>query len=144
MTERPFRILPRVDELSAAYWQGGADGKLRILRCNACGYYIHPPSPRCAECMSKDIAPQVVSGRATVHTFTVNHHAWIPGFTPPYVVAIVTLEEQESVRIMTNILDCPIEEVSIGMPVEVTFEQHEDVWVPLFRPSATAATGASR
>jgi uncharacterized OB-fold protein len=74
-----------------------------------------------------------------VHTFTVNHQAWMPGPELPYVVAIVELPEQEGLRLTTNIVDCAPEEVRIGMPVEVTFEQHDDVWIPLFRPAGAAA-----
>jgi uncharacterized OB-fold protein len=76
-----------------------------------------------------------VSGRATVATFTVNHQPWIPGFDPPYVVAMVEIEEQPSVRLTTNIVGCRPEEVRIGMPVQVLFEHHDDVWIPLFEPA---------
>jgi len=70
-----------------------------------------------------------------VHTFTVNHHPWVPGFDPPYVVAIVELDEQTGLRLMTNIVGCAVEEVEIGMQVEVCFEALEDGgWLPLFKP----------
>jgi hypothetical protein len=52
----------------------------------------------------------------------------------PYVLALVELEEQADVRLATNIVNCLPETVRIGMPVEVLFEQSEDVWVPLFQP----------
>ena len=76
-----------------------------------------------------------MSGRGTVHTFTVNHQPWIPGYEPPYAVAIVELEEQEGLRLMTNVVGCPPDDVHIGMPVRVTFEHHDDVWLPLFTPA---------
>ena len=66
----------------------------------------------------------------------MNHQPWIPGFDPPYVVAIVEIDEQASVRLMTNIVGCAPDDVRIGMPVQVTFEQHDDVWVPRFEPVA--------
>jgi uncharacterized OB-fold protein len=75
-----------------------------------------------------------VSGHATVATFTINHQPWIPGFDPPYVVAIVEIDEQPSVRLMTNIVGCAPDEVYVGMPVRVVFERHDDVWLPLFQP----------
>ena len=129
-----FRLLPRLDEYNRAFWTGGEHGELRMLRCQSCGLWLHPPGPMCAECHSKDIAPEALSGRGTVHAFTVNHQAWIPGFDPPYVVAIVALPEQDGLRLTTNIVGCPVDEVEIGMAVEVLFEHHDDVWVPLFRP----------
>ena len=88
----------------------------------------------CPKCLSRELAPEPVSGRATVHAYTVNHQAWIPGFDPPYVVAIVTIVEQDDVRLTTNIVNCEPDDVVIGMPVRVTFEQREDVWLPLFEP----------
>jgi uncharacterized protein len=79
-----------------------------------------------------------VSGKATVAAFTIDRHQWFEGFPPPYVVAIVEIVEEPDVRLTTQIVDFPPEEVRVGMPVEVTFEHWEDsegaVWLPLFRP----------
>jgi uncharacterized OB-fold protein len=81
-----------------------------------------------------------VSGRARIATFTVNHQPWMPGPALPYVVAIVEIDEQPDVRLMTNVVGCPPEAVRIGMPVRVVFEHHPDpdgdVWLPLFEPDA--------
>ena len=77
------------------------------------------------------------SGKGTVYTFTVTHQNQSAGFREnlPYVMAYVELEE--GVRMLTNIVDCDPEQVRIGMPVEVTFEDLTDeVSVPLFRPAA--------
>jgi len=65
-------------------------------------------------------------------TFTVNHHAWFPGQQVPYVLAIVELEEQPGLRLTTRLVGLEPEEVRIGLPVRVRFEQVEDVWLPLF------------
>ena len=69
-----------------------------------------------------------------MHTFTVNHQPWIPGYDPPYVIAIVEIEEQPDVRLMTNIVGCEPADVHVGMAVEVMFDHHDDVWLPLFAP----------
>jgi uncharacterized OB-fold protein len=127
------RVLPTLDEASAFFWTSGADGSLRLLRCSACGYYLHPPSPICPRCHSRELAPTVVSGRATVHSFTVNHQPW-DGVGDTYVIALVTLAEQDDVRLTTNLVDIAPEDVRIGMPVEVVFEDHDPVYLPLFRP----------
>jgi len=144
----PFRILPRLSERNRHFWTGGEHGELRFLRCRECGYYIHPPVPRCPMCSSKRLAPEAVSGRATVATFTINHQAWMPGPDLPYVVAIVEIEEQPSVRLTTNIVNCAPGEVRIGMPVRVVFEHHPDsdgdVWIPLFEPDPDRSAGAAR
>jgi uncharacterized OB-fold protein len=130
----PFRILPAVDGLNEFFWTSGATGELRFLRCGACGYWIHPPSPRCPECLGTDVAPAAVSGRATLHSFTVNHQQWIPD-TAPYVIGLVEFPEQQGLRLTTNVVECPIDDVKIGMALTVTFEEYEGVWFPLFRPT---------
>ncbi len=130
----PNRPQPQVYPWTEFYWTGGADGTLRIQRCNACGRLNHPSGPVCLVCRSFDMGIAEVSGRATVAGFTVNHHQWLPGFVPPYVIAVVQLDDDPDVRITTNIVGCPIEAVVIGMRVEVTFEHQDAVWFPLFRP----------
>jgi uncharacterized OB-fold protein len=130
----PRPALPMLTELNTAFWQSGQYGELRITRCHNCGYYIHPGSSICPKCLSRDVAPEAVSGKATVATFTINHQVWERGLEEPYVVAIVELPEQTSVRLTTNIVNCPIEAVHIGMRVRVIFDHREDVWLPLFEP----------
>lgn len=135
MADPPFRVLPKVTPQNEHFWTGGADGALRFLRCAKCRTWVHPPQPVCPTCLGKDLAPEAVSGRATVATFTVNHHAWIPGQGDPYVIAIVEIDEDPRVRLTTNIVGCDPGRVRIGMPVRVVFEAREDVWIPLFEPA---------
>jgi uncharacterized protein len=127
------RVLPTLDEPSAFFWTSGADGSLRFLRCSGCGYFLHPPTPVCPRCHSRDLVPTVVSGRATVHSYTVNHQPW-DGVGDTYVVALVTLAEQDDLRLTTNLVGIEPAEVHIGMPVEVVFEDHDPVYLPLFGP----------
>jgi len=137
MSDRPFRILPAVTEENEHFWCGGADGELRFLRCTACSTYVHPPAPLCPQCLGRDLAVEAVSGRARVMTYTVNHQPWIPGFAPPYIIAIVELDEQPGLRLTTNLVGCEESDVSIDMPVRVRFEDAGDgVFLPLFEPVA--------
>ena len=135
MTESVFRVLPTLDEPSAFFWTSGADGKLRFLQCSECSYLIHPPAPICPQCNSRKAEPAEVSGRATVHSFTVNHQSW-DGTTDPYVIALVTIDEQPDVRLTTNLVGIDPDDVVIGMPVAVEFEDYAPVFVPVFRPVA--------
>ncbi len=132
MTGQPRRSFPAISEVNRHFWCGGSDGSLHILRCGACGHWIHPYAARCPSCRSADIAPQPVSGRGRVAGFTVNHQQWQPDFEVPYVVAIVELDEQSDIRLMTNMPRTPIGEVHVGMPVKVYFEQHGEIFCPLF------------
>jgi uncharacterized OB-fold protein len=141
VSEVPFRILPRVTDRNRHFWTGGAEGKLQFLRCQDDGTYVHPPTPRCPACQGKHLAVEAVSGRAEVLTYTVNHQPWMPGPELPFVLAIVGLPEQEGLRLTTNIVNCAPDDVHVGMPVQVTFERHDDggeaVYLPLFEPAGT-------
>jgi uncharacterized OB-fold protein len=128
------RSLPALDANNRAYWTGGADGALMIVRCRACGGYTHPPLPRCSRCGGGEVQPAAVSGRGRVAAFTVNYQPWVPGLAVPYVFAAVELEEQSELYVFCNIVECDVDEVSWRLPVEVVFEQHEDVALPQFRP----------
>jgi len=130
----PIRLLPRLDDGNRFFWTAGAEGALRFLRCDGCGQYVHPPVPRCPYCLEATLAPAEVSGRGTVHSFTVNHQPWFPE-ADDYIVGLVTIAEQDDVRLTTNLVDCDAGEVTVGMEVEVTFEHSDDVWLPLFRPA---------
>lgn len=137
--DSPRRPLPQPTLASAAFWASGDDGVLRIYRCTECGAYTHPPLPRCRVCRSADKELATVSGRGVVAGFTVNHQQWIEGFPPPYVVAIVAIEEDDGARLTTNIVNCDPDEVHVGMPVRVLFEQSEGVHFALFEPDPARA-----
>ncbi len=129
-----LRLLPRLEPENEFFWTSGADGRLRFLRCRSCRTYVHPPSPRCPDCLSADLAPEAVSGRATVVAYTCNIQEWIPG-SRPYVIGLVAIEEDERVRLTTNLVDVDPDDVRSGMAVEVVFDRHDDVYLPLFRPA---------
>lgn len=127
----PFRVLPHIDEENRFFWTSGAEGHLRFLRCGDCAQYVHPPLPACPACAGRHLAPQVVSGLGEVFSFTVNHQQW-DGDPRPYVIALVALDEQDGLRLTTNIVDTDIGRVRIGLRVKVCFEQHGDVFLPMF------------
>ena len=130
-----MRPLPDLTPASAWFWTSGADGTLRIQGCVDCRALVHPPVPICPSCGSRRSEPTPVSGRATVLGFTVNAHPWLPDMAPPYTIAVVGLEEDPGVRLTTNIVDGDPAEVHVGQEVVVRFEQHEDVWLPMFAPT---------
>ena len=138
VADRPFRVLPAVTVDNEHFWTGGADGELRFLRCQRCRYWIHPPAPICPECLCKEVKAEASSGTGSVATYTVNHQPWYPGLDPPYVVAIVELDDQQGLRLTTNVIGCAPEDVRIGLRVRVVFEQYDDVWLPFFTPAGDA------
>jgi uncharacterized OB-fold protein len=134
-----FRLLPELSDDNRFFWTSGEEGVLRILRCRDCGFYNHPPGPICRRCLSRRVAPEAVSGRGHVETFSINYQQWIPG-SEPYAIAWVSLDEQPSVRLTTNLVGLEPDEIRVGLEVAVEFEHHEDVYIPVFRPVAVGAT----
>ena len=126
-------MLPRLDDRNRPFWTGGANGELLIQRCEACGRWVHPPVDACPACGGA-VSPAPVSGKATIFTFTVNEQQFHPDVAPPYVVAIVVLDEQDDLRLPTNIVNADPDNLEIGMAVRVVFEQHGEVFVPVFEP----------
>jgi uncharacterized OB-fold protein len=134
----PVRLLPTLNEYNRAFWTGGSEGSLRLQRCSHCDYYIHPPAPVCRRCKAMDgLDPVDVSGNATVITYTINRHPWSEG-QEPYAMALVQLDEQADLRLVTNIVDCPFEDIHIGMRVHAVFEPVDDIFVPVFAPGTSA------
>jgi uncharacterized OB-fold protein len=136
MPASPPRILPVTEGLGGFFWTAGADGRLRFLRCVACSYFIHPPAPYCPACGGRRVQPEAVSGRGTLYSFTVNHQPW-DGVGDVYVIGVVQMDEQPDLRLLSNVIDIAPDEVRIGMAVEVCFDDHDPVYLPLFRPVAS-------
>jgi len=141
VAESSGRMLPQISDSNEFFWTSGEDGKLRFQRCSKCRELRHPPVPVCPYCHSTEWAPAEVSGRAVVAGFTINEHTWMPSFPPPYVIAIVAIEEDDRVRLTTNIVNCNPTEVYVGMKVQVLFEHDDDVWIPVFEPTGDTEKG---
>jgi uncharacterized protein len=136
MSIPPHRVLPPSNGPTAFFWKSGADGGLRFLRCSSCAHFIHPPTSYCPRCGGRESLPQLVSGRGTVYSFTVNYQPW-DGTSDPYVIAVIELDDQPGMRLMTNLVDVAVEDIRIGMRVQVVFEHHDEVSIPLFEPATS-------
>ncbi|MGD9794497.1 MAG: Zn-ribbon domain-containing OB-fold protein [Acidimicrobiia bacterium] len=134
------RPTPKPSPETAHFWQGAAEGVLRLQRCRACDHVYFPPQPFCPRCSTDDVEIMVASGRATLYSYVISHLP-TPGFSSPFVLAVVELSEGP--RLLTNIVgvEPQPELLSLDMDLEVVFEPLGDLAVPLFRP-ATIAVGA--
>lgn len=130
----PFRVLPKLTAEDTPFWTGGRDNTLLVAWCEACARWHHPPAGICPNCLSRAVGFKAVSGHGTVYSYTVNVQPWNPTFEHPYVIAVIELDEQADLRLISNVYGCSPEAVHIDMRVEVFFEPYEDVWLPLFRP----------
>jgi uncharacterized OB-fold protein len=112
------------------WWDATRERRLLVQRCRACGHLQLYPRAICTACQSMDLEFSPASGRASVYSFTVVHRSPLPGYEPPYTVAIVQLEEGP--RLLTNIVGG---EVACDDPVSVDWEDLPDGRrLPLFRP----------
>jgi uncharacterized OB-fold protein len=129
-----YPLRPVVGPDTAFFWEGVEAGELRVQRCAECGGLRHPPGPMCPRCHSTKRDHVTACGRGVVHSHVVHHHPPVPGLRPPFVVALVDLEE--GVRMVGNVLGCPPQEVRIGMPVELVFQKMDDeLTLPQWRPA---------
>jgi acetyl-CoA acetyltransferase/uncharacterized OB-fold protein len=130
------RPIPLVTLDNEFFWRAGAEGTLRLQRCTNCGQLRFPVAPVCPYCRSTGTGISDVAGSGVVVGTTVNYQLWSPTFVPPYCIAVVALDVDPRIRLTTNIVGCPPEEVRIGMPVAARFEEAADeIWLPLFAPT---------
>ena len=129
----PYPLRPAMNADTAFFWEGASVGELRIQRCGDCGELRHPPGPLCPSCRSTARGYVVASGEGTVFSYVVHHRPPVPGRETPFVVAVVELPE--GVRIVGNIVDCPPDEVGIGMSLRATYRSMDDeLTLPMWAP----------
>ncbi len=137
------RVHPIENQDNVHYWQGLRDGKLLIQQCKQCGELRHPPQPMCEHCQSLEWGTLESTGKGTVYTYTVMHYPEIPPFDYPNAIILVDLEE--GVRIVSQLLETTSDAVHIGMPVEMTIQHvQEGLSLPLFRPARTGIAESDR
>ena len=98
-------LLPEINELNAPFWNGLAQGEVRLQRCNACGVHQYPPESFCYECGAQDPSWVAVTGNGTIYSFIVVHQQYHKAFKEflPYTVAIVQMDEGP--RMLCTMLD---------------------------------------
>ena len=120
---------------SEFYWTSGADGRLRVHGCRDCSRLHHPPSPVCPYCHSRNVEPTVIAGTGTVAGFTICHKQFMPDPPVPFAFAFVEIDEDPTIRLPGNVVDCELDDLAVGMRVQVSFEAngewHDPLWTPL-------------
>ncbi len=123
---------PTIHPDNQGFWEAVNSEELRIQKCNSCGKLLHPPRPVCPACRSLELSWTPVSGKGSVYSFVICHEASHPGFIPPY--AVVLIELTEGVRLVGNMIDVKVEELFIGMKVEVVFDKiNDNLQLPKFK-----------
>ena len=128
--------LPTIDEETRPWWEALQRHELYIQKCRECGHTQYFPRAQCTACLSSNSEWVRCSGRGKIYTFTATYQNPIPGFREslPYIMAYVELDEGP--KMLTNIVDCRPDQVKIGMPVEVVYEDvTPEVTLAKFRPA---------
>ena len=139
----PLPDLERIPDYERGFWEGTRNGELRIQQCSDCGLFRHLPMPMCPQCSSLAYEWTAVSGRGSVYSFVIVRHPVHPAIAEkdqvPYNVCMIELEEQEGLRLCSNVLNVAPEDVHIDMPVQVTLIPAVDdpaVVLPVFLPAS--------
>ncbi len=132
--EPPRRPRPRWNQDQAWHWEGLRERELRIQRFTDSGRLVHPPANADPVTHGMDHDWVVASGRGTLYSWTAPEHPQVPGFDYPLVVGLVELEE--GVRLVSNVVGLPSDQLEIGMPLELCWlDSHDDVTLHQFRPA---------
>jgi uncharacterized OB-fold protein len=128
--------LPLPSRDNEEFYAAARRGELRLQRCSACARFRHYPRPICPACLSRAFTWERATGRGTVFTWTIVRGPTLPAFEPdlPYNVVDVLLDE--GVHFVSQLLDCPPEQIHAGMPVEAVFvPATDDITLVKFRRS---------
>jgi uncharacterized protein len=127
-----------VDRWTAPFWEAVAERRLVAPRCVACGHVRMPPTPFCPECRSQEIDWIALPGTGSLYSYTIVERATLPGTEThiPYVPAVVALDGADGIRLITNIVESPIDEIRIGASVTAVYDRVGEAVVPRFRLNA--------
>lgn len=128
------RMLPSPSPETQRYWDGCKQHELWLPYCTACQAFFFYPRPFCPTCFGWEIEWRQASGRARLYTYAIQYRPQAPGFEPPYVTAIVQLDEGP--RLLTNLVEVEPDpsQITCDMAVEVTFQDFDEISLPVFRP----------
>jgi uncharacterized OB-fold protein len=126
--------VPEVGPEMAPFLEAAKRHELVVQRCTACGALRFPARAACNRCMSRDAGWVPVAGTGHVFSVAIMHQANHPAFEAMLPYAVVVVELDCGVRMISNVVDCPAHDVAIGMPVEVAWEERSpEVTLPVFR-----------
>jgi uncharacterized protein len=127
------KLVPEPTAETQPFWDALQEGKFRLQRCADCGKVRHYPRPVCDACYSMNAEWVEASGRGTVHSWTITHHAFHPGFKADLPFMLLTVDLAEGVRMQAQARGIAPEELKIGLPVKVGFDLvKEDLTLPVF------------
>jgi uncharacterized OB-fold protein len=127
------KLVPSPTPDTQTYWDGLNEHRLRLQRCTDCGKVRHYPRPVCDACWSMNVEWVDASGQGAVHSWTITHYAFHPGFKGDLPYILLTVDLPEGVRINAQARGIEASDLRIGLPVRVAFETVKDgLTLPVF------------
>jgi hypothetical protein len=127
------KLVPEPTADTRPFWDALHEGRFVLQRCADCHKVRHYPRPVCDACYSMNAEWVAASGRGTVHSWTITHHAFHPGFKADLPFTLLTVDLEEGVRMQAQGSGLAAEELRIGLPVRVGFERvKDDLTLPVF------------
>ncbi len=120
-----------------AYWDACNDEQLVMQKCGQCQKFRWHPAPLCTHCGAEEFSWEAISGRGKIYSWTVITHPIHPVAVErvPYIVVEVELEEQQGLRMLSNLIACEPAHVTFDQTVELAFIQHPNGQkLPVFQP----------
>lgn len=134
------KSVPSATPETRQYWEHTAQGEIWMPKCDDHGW-VFPPRPHCPTCGKRPLDWKQLSGTGTVASFIISHRAGV-GYQDEVPYFIIIVDTAEGPRMVGNLYGVPVapDSVTIGMPVEVFFEDREGVHVPQWRPVGSTVT----
>lgn len=125
------------DAWTQPFWDAAAQHRLVGASCAECGAFRMPPTPFCPHCHSQRLNWVELLGSGTVYSYSVVDRAIIPGMDDclPYITAVIELDGAGGTRLISNVVDIPVEAVRVGLKVRVVWD---DDWGGVTVPRFTA------
>jgi uncharacterized protein len=133
-----WRPLPRSTWLTEPFWRAASEGRLIVQRCQECGQHVFRPQFGCTRCLSTQLEWVDASGRGSLHSYSVVRRPAYPELPDVYVVVVVRMEE--GWHMMSNLIDCAIEDIEVDMPLATKFVHYEDMALPFVVPDREIVT----
>ena len=141
--ENTGRYLPVLYPEEKPFWDGAKQRRLVLQKCSDCANVWYPIGPACPACFSMKFEWSEMSGRGELHNYVVYHKAWTPWLEKQVPYAVIQVELEEGPRLTTNLLECDIAHIKIGMPVEATYQDiTEEITLVQFRPRSRQPSAA--
>ena len=133
--QKPPKPLPTPSRENGPFWEGLKQHEFRLQRCKSCGSYRWLPKPACPNCLSEDMEWVKASGEGTLWTYSIVFRAG-PAFVDdsPFITAVIELKEKPlKCLVLSWLINCKPDDVYVGMPVQVTFEDIPDEDITLYK-----------